>query len=58
MSHSKLYNYVIKDLIFFGYHGIDPKEIKNGQAFSITITYSKKINNNTTNFIPPIISYV
>ena len=46
MSHSKLYNYVIKDLTFFGYHGIDPKEIKNGQSFSISITYSKKINNN------------
>ena len=59
MKKRKIYKYKIKDLTLFGYHGIEPKEIKNGQLFTISLKYFKKIENNLicTDRIDQVINY-
>ena len=42
----QMYKYIIKDIKFFGYHGLYDDEIKNGQDFFITVSYQVKNKNN------------
>ena len=51
-----MYKYTIKDIKCFGYHGLYPEELKNGQDFLITVSYQVKNKKNIDN-IKDVLDY-
>jgi dihydroneopterin aldolase len=52
-----MYKYIIKDIKFFGYHGLYDEEVKNGQDFFITVLYRVKNKNNINMKIEDVLDY-
>ena len=52
-----MYKYTIKDIKFFGYHGLYPEELKNGQDFLITVSYQVKNKKIIDNNIEDVLDY-
>ena len=53
----QMYKYNIKDIKFFGYHGLYDEEVKNGQDFFITVSYQVKNKNNINIKIEDVLDY-
>jgi len=52
-----MYKYIIKDIKFFGYHGLYKEEKESGQDFFITVSYEIQNSNDIKDNIKDVLDY-